>query len=1163
MIEPSLPFDEEPATPESRIDARDRAGRERAVDPRFNVALEASAGTGKTRVLVDRYVNLLREGVDPSEILALTFTRKAASEMRERILATIRDAGAKGEFSPGRWRELRDRTSDVGISTIDAFCLSLLREFPLEANLDPGFQMADETEVPRLVDEALDRALRTCRSVAREDEHVALVFAQLGDRRARAGLANLLNRRIVAPGILGRYLASGPRDLTVREAATRGAASLLAVFESMRGGLDRFLESGPLQPSFRILLRQLRALEHGAGSGEVDPASVQESFRRVREHFLTQDGEPRKALRYKKAAFASPADWQTHKDFVVGHAQAILDAYRTWRRDLNVLVSRGIWRMFRIAEVEYRRTLDARALLDFPDVLLETLNLLRQMEEFAQSRFRLESRYHHVLVDEFQDTSRAQWELVSLLVRAWGEGAGLAHTGALPPSIFIVGDRKQSIYGFRDADVSLFREASDYMGRLRPGDVRRSISRSFRSVAPLLAFVNDLCDGVAKVSDRHDAFAYEEQDRFPVDAVSDHDFTQVLGLVAGDSFESCARSTAAEVARLIREGSLVRDRDTGVRRPVRTGDIAILFRTRESHREFEQALEDVGIAAYVYKGLGFFDADEIKDVLAMLWYLADPISDLRAAAWLRSRFVRMSDEGLRRLGPRLADALARDDAPPVMLEADDADALRMARGSGARWRALADRLPPAEVLDQILDESAYATELRGPRLAQARENLKKIRAIIRRIQNRGYSTIARIVTHLDHLAVGDEANAVIDATDAVSLMTVHASKGLEFPVVFVVNLSRGTGNWRDAIRINGETASDVSVSVGDFESRADEDEPDREREETKRLLYVALTRARDRLYLGSVVKDGAFKPTRGSLGEVLPESMHRLFVEAAAGVATVSWEGASQTHSISVCPAAADSAGPGKPASLQTRRYESDTKTADRADPETSAGLNSRRHEPEVEAGLQTGLPADAARDTDSDFLPLEDDATRRLTVSVLTARLEPALYGSTGAEPLERFDGGADGQGSDRSTGILVHRLLQRLNFNNEASDEQLRQAVASMLDAVSAAEVGDADAVIAATVSAYRQIASRMDIRDLYRSGRPYHEVPFTRFSGGSVVRGTIDCLIAASDRVTVLEFKTGRPRPQHQAQAEVYRAAAEALFPGIPVQSRLVYTSGSALE
>ena len=1104
MIEPSLPFDEEPVTPESRIDARDRAGRERAVDPRFNVALEASAGTGKTRVLVDRYVNLLREGVDPSEILALTFTRKAAAEMRERIIATLRSAGARGEFPARRWRELRDRTADVAISTIDAFCLSLLREFPLEADLDPGFQMADETEVPRLVDEALDRTLRTCRSVAREDEHVALVFAQLGDRRTRSGLAKLLGRRIVAPDILGRYLSVGPRDLTVADAARRGAGTLLAVFESMRGGLDRFLDTGPLHPSFQLLLRELRDLEtRVTGSGEIAPSLVQESFRKVREHFLTLEGTPRKNLppKYKKTAFACAADWQTHKDLVVGHASAILEAHANWRRDLNVLVSRGVWRMFRIAEAEYRRTLDARALLDFPDVLLKTIALLRQMEEFSQSRFRLESRYHHVLVDEFQDTSRAQWELVSLLVQAWGEGAGLAHGGALPPSIFIVGDRKQSIYRFRDADVSLLREAGDYMRRLRPGgDVRRSISRSFRAVPPLLSFVNDLCDAVAKLPHRPDAFAYEEQDRFPVDAAPDHDSTQVLGLLSGDSFESCARITAAEVARIVREGVLVRDRDTGVRRPVRPGDIAVLFRTRESHREYEHALEEIGIPAYVYKGLGFFDADEIQDVLALLWYLADPVSDLRAAAWLRSRFVRLSDEGLRRLAPHLAAALEEGAPLPAMLDDHDRDTLRMARESAARWRALADWLPPAELLDRVLEESAYAFELRGPRLPQARENLKKIRAIIRRIQNRGYATIERIVTHLDHLAVGDEANAVIDATDAVSLMTVHAAKGLEFPIVFVVNLSRGTGNWRDPIRIAGETADDVSVSVGDFESRADEDEPDRDREETKRLLYVALTRARDRLYLGSVTREGRFQPTRGSLGEVLPPSLHNLFAEASAGAATVSWVGASATHAIRVCPAPGEASAPPDPG--------------------------------EVEASAQ-----------DADFMPLDGEPVRRVTVTALTTPHSPALPQS-------------DGRDSEPTIGIVVHRLLQQPDFTN-LSDEKLRHMTAAALTAAGAVELGNIDLLVAETMARFRRIASRQDVRELYGSGRAYHEVPFVMEREGQVVRGTIDCLIASHDLVTVLEFKTGRPRNEHSAQADVYRAAAGMLFPGLAVESRLVYT------
>ena len=517
-----LPFDQEPeppspsasagqATVESRIDARDRAGRERAVDPRFNVALEASAGTGKTRILVNRYVNLLRAGVDPGEILALTFTRKAAAEMRERIVATLREAAGRGEFPRERWRQLRDRTADVTISTIDAFCLSLLREFPLEAGLDPGFSMADETEVPRLISESLDRALRVCRSLASQDPHVALVFAQLGDRRARAGLAALLDRRIAAPAVLSRFLSVGPRDLTLLTAARRGASALLDVFAAMRGGLDRFLETGPLEPPFLILRRQLAALEQRLqGEEPLDPADVHAAFSRAREHFLTQDGLPRtKMLLYKKEDFASATDWQVHRDLVFSHAPAIVDAYAAYRRDLNVLVSRGVWRMFKVAETEYRRTLDAHAVLDFPDLLLHARTLLGQMEEFAQSRYRLESRYHHVLVDEFQDTSRAQWDLIALLTQSWGEGAGLAHTGPLQPTVFIVGDRKQSIYAFRDADVSMLREAGRHLEGLRSdGDVRRSISRSFRAVPPLLAFVNDLCHDIDKLPARSDAFQY-------------------------------------------------------------------------------------------------------------------------------------------------------------------------------------------------------------------------------------------------------------------------------------------------------------------------------------------------------------------------------------------------------------------------------------------------------------------------------------------------------------------------------------------------------------------------------------------------------------------------------------------------------------------------------
>ena len=225
-----------------------------AVNPAENVVLEASAGTGKTRVLVERYVNLLRAGVDPDNILAMTFTRKAAAEMRQRIVERLKEASRTSQLDAARWRDLRGRLGDIAISTIDAFCLALLREFPLEADVDPAFDLADDTEVPRLTEEALDRSLRICRGLAKNDDDVALVFAQLGERRLRVGLAALLDRRLVAPGLLRRYLAVGPRDLTAAIACRRALERMRQLFGDVSGGLARFLASGPMRhPQFAML----------------------------------------------------------------------------------------------------------------------------------------------------------------------------------------------------------------------------------------------------------------------------------------------------------------------------------------------------------------------------------------------------------------------------------------------------------------------------------------------------------------------------------------------------------------------------------------------------------------------------------------------------------------------------------------------------------------------------------------------------------------------------------------------------------------------------------------------------------------------------------------------------------------------------------------------
>ncbi len=591
-----LPFDDPPSPLEALI-ARDRASRDAAVDPARNVVLEASAGTGKTHVLVTRYINLLRQGVDPANILAITFTRKAAAEMRERIVLGLRDYARQSPADEARWRALRDRLGDIAISTIDAFCFALLREFPLEADLDPGFDVADETVMPRLVEDALDGALRAGRRLSRSDADVALLLATLGEPQLRAGLGGLLDRRLSAGGTIRRYVGGRPGP-SPESAFARLASTLQDVLTSADGGIEGFIEDGPVElESFALLATDLRAAAAGLSSQSVPGVALPSGgavvfpdravLERISRHFLTAEGEPRSRAGFKKKDCASPGAYARHSRAVAALAPRVFEAFQAFERDVNVALVRATWRLFRIARWRYRRALETQSLVDFPEGLSRALRLLRQMDEFAQSRYRLEARYHHVLVDEFQDTNASQWRLVARLIEAWGEGVGLAHDGPLQPSIFIVGDRKQSIYAFRDADVRMIRKAARYIGGLRPaGKVRRSISQSFRSVPELLAFTNDLFSSIDTSAARPDSFRYTARDRFPVDAAAagatalDHR----LGLVAQGSGQAAAEAIAVEVSALLESGT-VRDRQTKLPRPARPGDVAILFRSRESHRE--------------------------------------------------------------------------------------------------------------------------------------------------------------------------------------------------------------------------------------------------------------------------------------------------------------------------------------------------------------------------------------------------------------------------------------------------------------------------------------------------------------------------------------------------------------------------------------------------
>ena len=1083
----------------------DRDARAFAQNPEHNVVLEASAGTGKTSVLVARYVNLLTRGVDPANILAITFTRKAAAEMRERIIRDLRRAVEQSTFDRSRWLLLRDRLADIQISTIDAFCLALLREFPLEADLDPGFTLADETEVPRLVDQSLDKALAIFIGLAKREPDLALVLAQLGLNRTREGLAHLLERRLVAWDVLDRFLARGPADLTAETVCGRAVQSLADLCGGIPDGLETFLDQGPLSHArYQLLARDLRRLKqfHGA-----DNAAVRGLIDRVAAHFLKADGKRRTIDRihpYVNDDYPDKAAGKQHRAAALALSEAVENLVRAFARDLNIVLARGIRRMLSIALAQYRIALEQRSVLDFSDVLERAVDLLGRMDEFSQSRFRLEGRYHHVLVDEFQDTSRKQWELVSLLVKAWGEGLGIANQ----PSIFIVGDRKQSIYRFRDADVAVLQEAAGFIDGLRPGSTaRRSITRSFRAVPELLAFINEVFEDIGRQPRSRGDFKYDEGDRFPVDVDTANRRGPSLGIAAADDPVACASMVASEIGRLLRDES-VRDKHTGISRQARPGDIAILFRSRTSHREFERELERLDIPSYVYKGLGFFDADEIKDLSALIRFLANPASDLRSAALLRSRFIRLSDEGLASLAPRLARAIIDPELPAGFdaLRDDDRRALAQARAHVPRWVAQVDRVPPADLIERILPDTAYAYELRGPRRAQAWENVKKMRGLIRRIQNRGYATLARIADHLDSLTAGDESNAVLEALDAVNLMTVHAAKGLEFPIVFVVNLARGATGPPKPVRVAGD-----DVSVGPFVSETDEEEKAREREETKRLLYVALTRARDRLYLASMLKDGKLVPGRGSLAEVLPESVRALFPRAVTTfheMNTLAWTAESgRVFEFWRCtqPDPADHQSP-------PRQLAAPAVATDRFD----------------------GLPPSRA-------------VARQSVTSWITN--DTASIAETA------------GESEDPLVGTLVHRLFQfSTRLPAEPTAEQVLDFGRTLLRSDDRAPVEHVIALVQRAVRAWQAMRDRPDVAAFLSGGELLHEVPFSMRlteEPRQILRGCIDCLVRRPDgTIVVVEFKTGRPRAEHETQLAVYVRAAESMYPGARVEGRLVY-------
>jgi ATP-dependent helicase/nuclease subunit A len=870
-----------------------------------SVALSAGAGCGKTFVLAERFVRAL-EGPEASplgRIVALTFTNKAARELRERIRKECRARLADGR-DPLRWRKVLRGLEAARIGTFHSFCGNVLRQHAIEAGVDPGFAVFDETIALSIREEALDVALRE-RLTLRDPDLIELAV-EYGLGMVRQSLDNLLGNR--SAGDLRAWTGRQPRELVdgwvkVWDGEVRPA--LLAAFrEKIKPCLDLIATTSFDNAKVRVRLDEFRDWTAR----------------------LDEPGDPTPTL----ARIAETAKVQGLAAKLWPSAdvyEAIKEHFETIRKDATKLIEALRWdepstlkaaehglmlaRLLERGRAAYDHAKRSRGGIDNDDLLLLTRDLL--LDPSKGARDSLAESIDLVLVDEFQDTDPVQAQVLE----------ALGGSALLDGKLFLVGDFKQSIYRFRGARPELFQ---DYRERF-PEAGRLALSANFRSVPAILDFVNAL---FADTFNEPDAALRPggrpiEDDGPPAIEFS---WAPEAEKAPADKPDASARrkEEARRLARHLRErldeGWMIHDKKDGRIRPASQGDVAFLFRSLSDASEYEQALVGEGLDFHVVGGSGFYAQQEVLDLINVLTAVDNPLDGVSLAGALRSPFFSISDdalywlaterkgfphEGLERIplgyvGSAIADLASSHESkrsaiadPTEDLSTRPANALdKLPEGDRPRaararrlldaWRSIKDRVPIASLIDRILSESGYEAALIGETLGdRKRANARKLVRMASRFDEQGGFTLADFVARLRADLRGatkeNQASTTDEEGEIIRLMSIHQAKGLEFPIVVLPDLDRKRPGELERVAFDNELGPLVNPVV-DLTVGEDGEESEsgnclgwtlhRHRErladdaEALRLFYVALTRARDALVLSSAT-DPAKKPTSPAL----------------------------------------------------------------------------------------------------------------------------------------------------------------------------------------------------------------------------------------------------------------------------------------------------------
>jgi ATP-dependent helicase/nuclease subunit A len=838
-----------------------------------SVALGSGAGCGKTTVLSERFLNELETsaGRPLRSLVALTFTDKAARELRQRIRDRCRAKIAGGE-NVGWWSSVLRALEAAPIGTFHEFCARLLRACALEAGIDPEFVIVDAAVAASLRDKAVRSAVR--RMLAQRQPELVELGLDYGLRQIREALGTILASGASAD--LDTWAELEPEELFSRwmqvwnERGTPASLRpILPLARCCRALLERL---DATSPELRTRREELLELLGPLAAGECSLRLLDEirTLTRVddmRGKSVWPDPEVKEAV---KCVFRALRERISKVQSSLETSPALgLESARN-----SILFVRLAIR----ARNEYESAKQIRSGLDFDDLLVLTRNLLRDHGELARSSLAVAGSIEFVLVDEFQDTDLIQSEILELL------GGSAFQSGRM----FVVGDPKQSIYRFRGAEPAIFgqwRSAFPAAGRL-------SLTENFRSVPGVLLFVNALfADSFAALdAGTLDGSPGQRLLAMRPDQTGESAVTLLWALPAipadaepgakvktgaQDRRSGEARCLASWLRDRLDRGWTIVDRQTRAPRLAHAGDVAFLFRAMTDVWHYETALADAGFDYLTVGGSAFYAQQEVRDVVNVLSVVEDPLDSVALAGTLRSPFFSLSDDALfwlaRTSKGGLAEGLARCGEIPELGDQDRKNAIR-ACNLLSRWRQFKDRIPLGRLVELVLDESGFeaalACEFLGSRkLANLRKLVRLARDFGRQESFTLADLVARMRADLDNPPSEEQAATSDEESPSIRLMSIHQAKGLEFPIVVIPDLNRKPSASdvllglhselglvvrpprRLATPVEGEAGPGSGASVGWLAYRAIE--VDEDQREALRLFYVATTRARDHLVLAT------------------------------------------------------------------------------------------------------------------------------------------------------------------------------------------------------------------------------------------------------------------------------------------------------------------------